>query len=51
MPFWTIISTFKSEYAMYCYTPCNMKAYQPNINYSILTKKSTCKPLVTISSL
>ena len=48
IPFRTTISTFKAKYAIYCYTPSHMKAYQLHRNLGIPKKTPPCKPLVKI---
>ena len=48
IPFWTIIYPFKTESIISCYTTSHMKAYQPYSNLLILTKNSSCRPLLKI---
>ena len=49
-PFWTIISTFKTGYAISCYTPSHLKAYQQHKNFTILINNSLYKMLVKMSA-
>ena len=50
IPFWTIMSLFKSEDTISCYTPSHLNSYKPHINFLILTINSPCKYLVKISA-
>ena len=48
IPFWSILSSYKTDDDIYFHTPSNLKAYQPYINFLFLTNNSPCITMVNI---